>query len=115
MSDTPQYLREFPDFEPLEFDPQQLPVPLHDESWHNDSCPRFVSLAPGVEEDGKPYLALWLDYKDPHRSEQGVDGYHRFVLEEAVYYGMEETTILATNDFDELVAFMAKYKEQHNM
>lgn len=114
MADQPLYLREFPRFTALDFDPAQLPIPMYDESYHNDSCPHFVSLAPGVEEDGKPYLSLWVDYTDPKMSEQGVDGYHRFVLDEAVYYGEPEDTLLATNDFSELVAFMEQYKQQHN-
>lgn len=57
MTTTPQYLREFPDFDHT----PELPEGFDDVSWHNDSSPSFQFIDTGN--------TLYLNYRDPARRE----------------------------------------------
>lgn len=63
------YRKEFPDFPPA--DMPAMPQGFEDNSWHNDSCPNFIS-----EELG---LRIWIDYTEKEKREH--DGGTRFALE----------------------------------
>lgn len=55
MTDTtPLYLREFPDFGPLDI---AIPPGFVDTSWHNDACPSWTHEGLG--------LKLWINFENP--------------------------------------------------
>jgi hypothetical protein len=68
---TMKYCTEFPDFHAS--DMPAIPRGFEDNSWHNDSCPNFIS-----EELG---LRIWIDFADKHQREIAEGS--RFVLEPA--------------------------------
>lgn len=55
--ERPRYLKEFPEFRGVVLPPPGLPAGFRDESWGNDTCPRFWSPALRV--------AVWFRHPDP--------------------------------------------------
>lgn len=87
---TRSYQTEFPDFD------TELPTleGFHDESWHNDACPKLVS------EDRK--LGIWVDYLDPDLRESS--GGKRFIVSNfEVEPSME---LFSSDDWDQVVSIV---------
>jgi hypothetical protein len=95
---------EFPDFPAA--DMPAIPAGFEDSSWHNDVCPTIQSSA--------LRLSIFLDYADPAQREFGADTNRFLVLEldaDGCYTG--EQPLVATDDWSEVLSFIAK-REQAN-
>ena len=83
MTTTPQYLREFPDFDHT----PELPEGFDDVSWNQDSSPSFQFVETGN--------ILYLNYRDPARREYEAAC---FVLDDATHDPKGETRTLYVGD-----------------
>lgn len=93
-----RYQMEFPDFGELDVD---LPDDWIDESWHNDTCPRW-------RVDGTDLYVL-IDYEDPTKRE--VQGESRFAVYEHSDDGERSEDLALTDDWLDVLECVALYLE----
>ncbi len=74
------YASEFPDFAASDIPAELLDATQWaDMSWHNESCPRFVSVLPIALADGAQFFAcVWVE--KPNRGEREDESHHRYSL-----------------------------------
>lgn len=105
---TTSYLTEFPDFD------DELPVieGFKDASWCNETCPAMI--------DEELHLHLFVDYKDPQRSEFPEDRMSgelgRYTLKRLTEdnYVMEtmDDVVIDTSDFDQVLAKIEEIRQE---
>ena len=90
---------EFPDYPAGDL--PTLPAGFVDQSWHNDACPSFVNEALKVQ--------LYIDYLDPAMRECGP-AINRFNISTTDDDYTHD--VFSSNDWDEVLAFIASYKKE---
>ena len=91
----------FPDFPAADLPP--VPVGWQDNSWHNDTCPKYSPV------DQSLSLDVYIDYIDPAKSERG-EGQPRFSMQ---YWGDETNECIELFACDEWV-FVTDFIDELN-
>lgn len=95
------YQTAFPDFE-LDV---TIPDGFVDASWHNDAMPSWVKTF----DDGRT-LTLFVDYADSNLSEwRDCDNYVRFWLYAGDTDGMNDSPLISTNDYTDILSAIAQH------
>jgi len=99
---TKHYMKEFSDFDNGDAIDKMLeqlkPHGFDDESWHNDTCPCIIKE---ISEDNR--IQIFVDYKDPQKSEYPEDRESGSMKIFGVYSGECEISF-ETDSFDDAVA-----------
>lgn len=95
--------KQFPDFDLSSL--PDIPADWEDISWRNDSCPCFE-----IWKDDKTgnRIYMFVDYADASKREL-PDSEYRFSLYSEIYEGdgCDCTTLVETNDFDDVLKVIA--------
>ena len=94
----PNYKIEFPDYD------DTLPEleGFTDSSWRNDACPSISREIDAGAVHPKT-IVVFVDYKDPSLRDRDEGEFRYVVVKLSPYEKEEMTTLLATNDWSEVV------------
>ena len=86
------------EFKYFDFDIPQLPEGFIDESWHNDTCPKFERKYNETQK-----VVLWVDYFDESRRESGGKQFIVVIMESEDYFYVEPIEIIETDLWNDAI------------